>query len=1089
MASKKKTKKRAPAEEHVDFNLSVIEQLGGDKHDFELLNDVDNEDNESLEGLDNDMDVEPVKKDELREFIKKLGIKAYRNDTIDESEKETKTEDEKTTKEKKEEKNKKKQDGVSSVTPTPQKKERNKYKTLVQHSEVSSSSVVGQPQGLTGHMIMYKPREYLLIRHGQQWQDKEDTLPVLGKGVQGLDHDLENQMEKFASKLLADEVKVHNKQWESKKKSEAGWIKTVLVSGTLSDKIAALTLLVQESPIHCLNSLDSLIAMAKKKGKRECMMAADTLRELFTAHLLPDNRKLRQFNQFDLDAIETTSGGNRDTVDRKLILCWFESQLRNKYKDFINALDMMSKDTIPAAKQKATSTVYELLADKPEQEQLLLSMLVNKLGDPDYKLAAKSTHLLSRLVDKHPNMKVVVVEEVERLLYRPNISQRAQYYAVCFLNQLLLSEEESQLAVRLIRLYFSFFKAFVKKGEVDSKMMSALLTGVNRAYPYAKGEEKFISEQMDTLYKIVHIVNFNTSLQALMLLYQVMDSSQGVSDRYYGALYKKMIDPTLCTSARQAMFLNLLFKSIKKDVAHRRVKAFIKRLLQICPFQSPQFTCAALVLLGEIVKTHPHAILTQHKTMGFDDNNEDDDEDEHFTDLPAPDEDVVVMKHEEPEDVKPVIHSSWIHKSINQGHCQFYDPFVRNPLHCRAEQECMWELEKLATHFHPTVSLFAQTLLKGEPITYGGDPLRDFTTIRFLERFVYKNPKQQQNIPENSGILSKTKRRDPITGAKKLAINSKSYLDQDESEIPVEEKFFHKYFTQKEALSGIKVKKIQDDSDDDGSVCDDDFDVYLDKYEGELEGRDGMTFDFSDVDFAASMGKKPKKKRQQEEEDEDDDFDNLSDEEMDFDNDDDFKAAFADFDEDDVEGSDGDEDDIEGSDGDEDDVEVSDGEEDDMGDDDEDEDNEEEEDYDEEGFNEEDIEFSGDDEFAEPQPMSKKRRGSELLMATSSKRSKGSKGLSSIFASADDFSHLLDETAASKLDMTTSNAVSNKENASEKQLKWEMEREKKMSGREDWRKLKNRSKKPFKQSTQKFKAKSKGTQRFSSKKGTAGRKR
>ncbi len=28
----------------------------------------------------------------------------------------------------------------------------------------------------------------------------------------------------------------------------------------------------------------------------------------------------------------------------------------------------------------------------------------------------------------------------------------------------------------------------MKKGEVDSKMLSALLTGVNRAYPFAKGK-------------------------------------------------------------------------------------------------------------------------------------------------------------------------------------------------------------------------------------------------------------------------------------------------------------------------------------------------------------------------------------------------------------------------------------------------------------------------------------------------------------------------------------------------------------------------------------------------------------------------
>ena len=63
---------------------------------------------------------------------------------------------------------------------------------------------------------------------------------------------------------------------ESSKKSDVGWIKTVLSSGTLGDKIAALTLLVQESPIQNLSSLESLINMSKKKGKRECMMAAGT---------------------------------------------------------------------------------------------------------------------------------------------------------------------------------------------------------------------------------------------------------------------------------------------------------------------------------------------------------------------------------------------------------------------------------------------------------------------------------------------------------------------------------------------------------------------------------------------------------------------------------------------------------------------------------------------------------------------------------------------------------------------------------------------------------------------------------------------
>ena len=40
-----------------------------------------------------------------------------------------------------------------------------------------------------------------------------------------------------------------------------------------------------------------------------------------------------------------------------------------------------------------------------------------------------------------------------------------------------------------------------------------------------------------------------------------------------------------------------------------------------------------------------------------------------------------------------------------------YDPFHRNPQYCHAETECIWELENLAEHFHPSVALFAKQLL------------------------------------------------------------------------------------------------------------------------------------------------------------------------------------------------------------------------------------------------------------------------------------------------------------------------------------------------------------------------------------------
>ena len=103
---------------------------------------------------------------------------------------------------------------------------------------------------------------------------------------------------------------------------------------------------------------------------------------------------------------------------------------------------------------------------------------------------------------------------------------------------MVLSHEESELANKLITLYFCFFRTCIKKKDIESKMLSALLTGVNRAYPYAQTGDDKVREQVDTLFKVLHAVNFNTSVQALMLLFQVMNSQQTISDRYYAALYR-----------------------------------------------------------------------------------------------------------------------------------------------------------------------------------------------------------------------------------------------------------------------------------------------------------------------------------------------------------------------------------------------------------------------------------------------------------------------------------------------------------------------------------------------------------------------
>jgi ribosome biogenesis protein MAK21 len=69
--------------------------------------------------------------------------------------------------------------------------------------------------------------------------------------------------------------------------------------------------------------------------------------------------------------------------------------------------------------------------------------------------------------------------------------------------------------------------------------------------------------------------------------------------RFYCALYKKLLDPGVATaSSRQVMFINLVFNAMNKDPAVNRVKAFIKRLLQVFHLQFPFFLSVIKYMLN-----------------------------------------------------------------------------------------------------------------------------------------------------------------------------------------------------------------------------------------------------------------------------------------------------------------------------------------------------------------------------------------------------------------------------------------------------------------------------------------------------------
>lgn len=145
-------------------------------------------------------------------------------------------------------------------------------------------------------------------------------------------------------------------------------------------------------------------------------------------------------------------------------------------------------------------------------------------------------------------------------------------------------------------------------------MLSGLLTGVNRTFPFAPTQPEQFEAQMDTLFRVVHIASFNKSVQALLLIFQVMFAQKNITDRFYRALYAKLLSPEIFHSTRIGLFLNVLFKAMRHDKNQTRVKAFLKRLLQVSLHQQPTFACGALFLVSEILRGTPQlrASLIKH---------------------------------------------------------------------------------------------------------------------------------------------------------------------------------------------------------------------------------------------------------------------------------------------------------------------------------------------------------------------------------------------------------------------------------------------------------------------------------------------
>lgn len=602
----------------------------------------------------------------------------------------------------------------------------------------------------------------------------------------------------------------------------------ILSDGTLNDKISALTLLIQEAPLHNIKALDTLVGYCEKKSRTAALQSINALKDLLLNGVLPD-RKLYAFDK--------QPNLSKSNTDAELAAYYFEDIVKKHYFKLVSILEILSHDPILHVRMNVVSHIFDLLKAKPEQEANLLRLGVNKLGDIDNKVASKTSYQILQLEQAHPAMKKIISDSVIDIVFKNNSDYHAQYYSITTLNQTILTRQEDELANALIKTYFALFEKILvetdgktegkgedkvlgktekgrknnrknfkkgKKGgksvkqepkseseiieEKNTRLFSALLTGLNRAFPFSNLPNEVFQKHLDTLFKITHSSNFNTSVQALVLVNHIITQQLLDSNRYYRTLYESLLDSRLVNSSKQGIYLNLLYKSLKNDSSTERVLAFVKRILQVCAhWLNVGAISGMLFLLMELSKTFPQIL----------------------------DLSIDISSRPDPEEVEGE------EKKVETEDDSEYDPRKRDPKFANADKSSLWELGQFLHHYHPTIAVYASSLLEGK----NDQPKPDlglFTLSHFLDRFVYRNAKQKpatkgSSIMQPLGGVHTGSLLVKATGVQSTEVpaNTEDWLTKKAKDIRPDEQFFHQYFTtKKDKLRGKKQDNEAEEIDE-----------------------------------------------------------------------------------------------------------------------------------------------------------------------------------------------------------------------------------------------------------------------------------
>lgn len=183
----------------------------------------------------------------------------------------------------------------SKKTDDKSKKRKDARSQVETHDAASSSKsdvlVSKPPASTTG-------RAKFVVEPASQWYDALPPLPTPPGALQTPSPAQLSDLNARAAQLLAADAQAYQASSASTGNSVADnhFLQTILAKGTLSDRLSALTLLVQASPVHNAKALETLKSMAErgrgKGGRDEGLKAVRCVVDWWIGGGAP-NRKLR----------------------------------------------------------------------------------------------------------------------------------------------------------------------------------------------------------------------------------------------------------------------------------------------------------------------------------------------------------------------------------------------------------------------------------------------------------------------------------------------------------------------------------------------------------------------------------------------------------------------------------------------------------------------------------------------------------------------------------------------------------------------------------------------------------------------------